>query len=40
VVKVLPKTVETVSALTPLAPFSKLIGEGVQQLVEAIQREM
>lgn len=40
VLKVLPKTVETVSAFTPLAPFSKLIGEGVQQLVEAIQREM
>ena len=36
---VLPKTVETVSAFTPLAPFSKLIGEGVQQLVEAIQSE-
>jgi len=40
VLNVLPKTVETVSAFTPLAPFSKLIGEGVQQLVEAIQREM
>jgi hypothetical protein len=40
VLNVLPKTVETVSAFTPLAPFSKLIGEGVQQLVEAIQSEM
>ena len=40
VLNVLPKTVETVSAFTPLAPFSKLIGERVQQLVEAIQREM
>lgn len=40
VLKVLPKTVETVSAFTPLAPFSKLIGEGVQQLVEAIQSEL
>jgi hypothetical protein len=37
ILKVLPKTAETVSAFTPLAPFSKLIGEGVQQLVEAIQ---
>jgi hypothetical protein len=40
VLKVLPKTVETASAFTPLAPFSKLIGEGVQQLVEAIQSEL
>jgi hypothetical protein len=40
VLKVLPKTVETVSAFTPLAPFSKLIGEGVQQLIEAIQSEI
>jgi hypothetical protein len=40
VIKALPKTVEIVSAFTPLAPFSKLIGEGVQQLIEAIQSEM
>jgi hypothetical protein len=40
ILKVLPKTAETVSAFTPLAPFSKLIGEGVQHLVEAIQSEM
>jgi hypothetical protein len=40
VLKALPKTVETVSAFTPLAPFSKLIGEGVQQLIQAIQSEV
>jgi hypothetical protein len=40
VLKVLPKTVETVSAFTPLAPFSKLIGEGVQQLIQSIQSEI
>jgi hypothetical protein len=32
VLKILPKTVETIAAFTPLAPFSKIIGE-VQQLV-------
>lgn len=40
VLRVLPKTVETVSAFTPLAPFSKLIGEGVQQLIQSIQSEI
>jgi hypothetical protein len=39
ILKVLPKTVETVSAFTLFSPFSKLISEGVQQLVEAIQNE-
>ena len=39
VLKVLPKTAETVALFTPLAPFSKLIGEGTNYLVEAIQRE-
>lgn len=38
-VGLLPKTAETVSAFTPLAPFSKLIGEGVEQLVKRIQEE-
>lgn len=40
VLKVLPKTTETVAAFTPLAPFSKLIGEATQHLVEAIQEEI
>lgn len=40
VLKVLPKTTETVAAFTPLAPFSKVIGEATQYLVEAIQKEV
>jgi len=40
VLKVLPKTTETVAAFTPLAPFSKLIGEATQHLVEAVQKEI
>ena len=40
VMTVLPKTAETVAAFTPLAPFSKLIGEATQHLVEAIQKEI
>jgi hypothetical protein len=39
VLKVLPKTSETIATFTPLAPFSKLIGEGVEQLVQSIQKE-
>jgi hypothetical protein len=40
VLKILPKTAETVAAFTPLAPFSKLIGEGVEQLVQTIQKDI
>lgn len=40
VMTVLPKTTETVAAFTPLAPFSKLIGEATQRLIEAIQKEI
>lgn len=40
VLKVLPKTAETVAAFTPLAPFSKLIGEATEHLVEAVQKEI
>lgn len=40
VMTVLPKTAETVAAFTPLAPFSKLIGEATQRLVEAVQKEI
>jgi hypothetical protein len=39
VLKILPKTAETIAAFTPLAPFSKLIGEEVQQLVNVIQKD-
>jgi hypothetical protein len=37
--KVLPKTAETIALFTPLAPFSKLIGEGTNYLIEAIEKE-
>jgi preprotein translocase subunit SecD len=40
VLKVLPKTAETVTTFTPLAPFSKLIGEATQHLVEGVQKEI
>jgi predicted nucleic acid-binding Zn-ribbon protein len=36
VLDVLPEAAETVSTFTPLAPFSKLIGKGVRQIVDAI----
>lgn len=36
----LPKTAQVVAAFTPLAPISGLIGESVQSLVEAIQKEV
>jgi hypothetical protein len=39
VLKILPKTAETIVAFTPLAPFSKIIGEEVQQLVQVIQKD-
>jgi len=40
VLKVLPKTAETIAAFTPLAPFSILIGEATQSVIEAIQKEI
>lgn len=40
VLQLLPKGTEAVAAFTPLAPFSKLIGSGVKELVEAIQKEV
>jgi len=40
VLRLLSKTAESVAAFTPLAPFSKLIGEGVDGLVRAIQKEV
>jgi hypothetical protein len=37
VLTVLPQAAETAATFTPLAPFSKLIGKGVQEFVNAIQ---
>jgi hypothetical protein len=38
VLNVLPQGAETVAMFTPLAPFSKLIGKGIQDIVNAIQK--
>jgi DNA-directed RNA polymerase subunit M/transcription elongation factor TFIIS len=38
VLKVLPEAAETAATFTPLAPFSKLIGKGTQQIVDTIAR--
>lgn len=38
VLTVLPEAAETAATFTPLAPFSKLIGKGTQQIVDAIAR--
>ena len=35
--KALPKAAEITAAFTPLAPFSKLIGEGVEEIVKSVQ---
>ena len=37
VLDVLPQAAETAATFTPLAPFSKLIGKGVQSIVDAIK---
>lgn len=36
----LPKGAETVATFTPLAPFSKIIGEGVEEIMKAIQEKV
>jgi hypothetical protein len=38
VLSVLPQTAEVITTFTPLAPFSKLLGKGVKNIVEAIQK--
>lgn len=38
--KILPEGAETVATFTPLAPFSKIIGKGVEEVVKAIQNEI
>jgi hypothetical protein len=35
--QVLPKTAETIAAMTLLAPFSKLIGEGLEKVVAEVR---
>ena len=40
VLKVLPQAAETAATFTPLAPISKLIGKGVEQLVDEISNRM
>jgi hypothetical protein len=37
VLDVLPQAAETAATFTPLAPFSKLIGKGIQGIVDAIR---
>ena len=38
VLTVLPEAAETAATFTPLAPFSKIIGKGVQGIVDAIAK--
>jgi hypothetical protein len=37
--QVIPRTAETIAAMTPLAPFSKLIGEGLEKVVAEVRGE-
>src|SRR5919199_2308871 len=39
VLDILPQAAETTATFTPLAPFSKLIGKGVQGIVDAIAKK-
>lgn len=36
--KILPEGAETIATLTPLAPFSKIIGKGVEEIVKEFQK--
>ena len=38
ILEVLPEAAETASAFTPLAPFSKIIGKTVKNLIDAIRK--
>ncbi len=38
--KILPEGVETAATFTPLSPFSKIIGKGVEEIVKTIQKEI
>ena len=37
VLNALPVTAEIITTFTPLAPLSKLIGKGVEQIVDAVK---
>lgn len=37
---ILPKGAEMVATFTPLAPFSKIIGKGAEEIMKAIQEEI
>lgn len=39
VLNTLPEAAETAATFTPLAPFSKLIGKGLDKLIKAIQNK-
>jgi molecular chaperone GrpE (heat shock protein) len=39
VLDVLPHAAETAATFTPLAPFSKIIGKGVQEIVDTIKNK-
>jgi hypothetical protein len=39
VLPILPRTLQVLTAFTPLAPFSGLIGEDTQALIKAVQNE-
>lgn len=38
VLSVLPQTIEVATTFTPLSPFSKVIGKGIQDIVDAINK--
>ena len=38
VINLLPEAAETAATFTPLAPFSKLIGKGIKQVVDTIAK--
>jgi hypothetical protein len=40
VLPILPRTLQVLTAFTPLAPFSGLIGEDTQALLKAVQNEI
>lgn len=39
ILKVLPASAETFSSFTPLAPFSKLIGKSIEEIIKSIQEK-
>jgi hypothetical protein len=37
--KILPQTAETIATFTPLAPFGKLIGTGIEEVIKSVREE-